>query len=455
MKKTPFCIHAPDTGRAQIRRLAPALAAALALAGALAPAADAIAPEAGRPVVRIARVHDAIGPVSARFMADAIERAEAEKAECVLFELDTPGGLDDSMRLVIKRMLGAQVPVVVYVAPAGARAASAGAFITLAAHVAAMAPNTVIGAAHPVSVGGEAMETNMSAKVANDAAALIRSLAEKRGRNVDWADSAVRQSVSLSETEALAKKVIDLVAPSLDALVKDLDGRVVQINDAPRTIRTVNAVCLETQMTWRDRFLAFISNPNVAYLLFMLGLLGIYFELSNPGAILPGTVGVIAIILALFAFQTMPINIAGIALMVLAVILFILEAKIVSNGVLFLGGLVSMVIGSLMLIDAPDPALRVSLQVIIGAVAVTGAFFAVGVWLSAVALLRRPVSGAPGLVGLEGDARTAINAEGGCAFVAGAHWNARADREIPAGTRVRVLEVTGMTLKVGPLAGGA
>lgn len=445
----------PGTGRTQAGRLALALLAALALAGAGTQAADAIAPETDRPVVRIARVHDAIGPVSARFMADAIERAEAEKAECVLFELDTPGGLDDSMRLVIKRMLGAQVPVVVYVAPAGARAASAGAFITLAAHVAAMAPNTVIGAAHPVSVGGEAMETNMSAKVENDAAALIRSLAEKRGRNVDWADSAVRQSVSLSETEALAKKVIDLVAPSLDALVKDLDGRVVQINGAPRTIRTVNAICLETQMTWRDRFLAFISNPNVAYLLFMLGLLGIYFELSNPGAILPGTVGVIAIILALFAFQTMPINIAGIALMLLAVILFILEAKIVSNGVLFLGGLVSMVIGSLMLIDAPDPALRVSLQVIFGAVAVTGAFFAVGAWLSAVALLRRPFSGAPGLVGLEGDARSAINAEGGCAFVAGAHWNARADREIPAGTRVRILEVTGMTLKVGPLAGGA
>lgn len=440
-------------GRGLVRRLSPPLLAALALALAGTPSAPAGAAEAGRPAVLIARVHDAIGPVSAGFMVDAIERAEADQAECVLFELDTPGGLDDSMRLVIKRMLAARVPVVVYVAPAGARAASAGTFITLAAHVAAMAPNTAIGAAHPVSAGGAAMETNMSEKAANDAAALIRSLAETRGRNVEWADSAVRQSVSLSETEALAKKVIDLVAPSTDELLKKLDGMIVRINDEQRTIHTANAECRELQMSWRDRFLAFMSNPNVAYLLFMLGLLGIYFELSNPGAILPGTVGVIAIILAFFAFQTMSINTAGVALMVLAVILFILEVKVVSYGVLFLGGVVSMLIGSLMLIDAPDPALRVSLQVVIGAVAVTGVFFALGAWLSAVALLRRPVSGAPGMVGLEGDARTAVNADGGCVFTAGAHWSARSEREIPAGTRVRVVAVTGMTLKVEPIAG--
>lgn len=426
------------------------LLAALLLPVLTTTAAEAVAPETTQAVVRIASVHDIIGPISARFMIDAIDRAEAEKAECVVFELDTPGGLNDSMRLIIKRMLSSQVPVVVYVSPSGARAASAGTFITLAAHVAAMAPNTVIGAAHPVSMGGEAMETNMSAKVANDAAAFIRSLAEKRGRNIEWADSAVRQSVSLSETEALTEKVIDLIVPSMDELLDKLDNRVVQVNDAPKTIRTRNAQRIEMQMSWRDRFLAFISNPNVAYLLFMLGLLGIYFELSNPGAILPGTVGVIAIILAFFAFQTMPVNIAGIALMVLAIILFILEIKVVSHGVLMLGGLVSMVIGSLMLIDAPDPALRVSWQVILGAVAVTGVFFAIGAWLSAMALLRRPVSGAQGLLGLEGDARTVITPNGGSVFVAGAHWNAWSDNEIPAGTPVSVLEVKGMALKVGP-----
>ena len=433
-----------------IRRLGLPLLAALSLFAVRTQAADAIEP-ATPAVVLIARVHDVIGPISARFMIDAIARAEAEKAECVVFELDTPGGLDDSMRAIVKRMLAAQVPVVVYVGPAGARAASAGTFITLAAHVAAMAPNTVIGAAHPVSVGGEAMETNMSAKVANDAAALIRSLAESRGRNMEWADSAVHQSVSISETEALAKKMIDFVATSMDELLNKLDGRIVKLNDVPRTLRTKSATRIEMQMTWRDRFLAFISNPNVAYLLFMLGLLGIYFELSNPGAVLPGTVGVIAIILAFFAFQTMTINIAGVALMVLAVILFILEIKAATHGVLIIGGLVSMVIGSLMLIDAPEQALRVSWQVIAGAVAVTGVFFAIGAWLSAVALARRPVTGAPGLLGLEGEARSGINPDGGCVFVAGAHWNAMADQEIPNGTRVRVLAVKGMTLKVGAL----
>jgi len=403
--------------------------------------------------VLVAKVDGVIGPITAKFMIQAIDRAEQQQAECVVFELDTPGGLDDSMRAIIKRIMSAKLPVVVFVAPPGSRAASAGAFITMAAHVAAMSPGTAIGAAHPVTIGQSLQtDTNMEAKVSNDAAAYIRSIAEKRGRNIDWANSAVKESVSLSETEALARKVIDLVAPSTEALMTLLDGRTVKLNETTVTLKTKGAALTRFEMNWRDELLHAIANPNLAYILLMLGLMGLYFELATPGAILPGVVGAISLILAFFAFQTLSVNYAGILLIVLAVVLFIVDIKAATHGVLTVGGLVAMIIGSLMLFNHnPDPAMRVSLQVIIPVVLITGAFFALGVWLSLKAMIRRPVSGVEGLIGQEGDARTAITRDGGTAFVAGAHWNAVADQDITTGTRVRVVEVRQMTLKVEPV----
>ena len=403
--------------------------------------------------VLVAKVDGVIGPITAKFMTEAMDRAERQQAECMVFELDTPGGLDDSMRVIIKRIMSAKVPVVVFVAPPGSRAASAGAFITMAAHIAAMAPGTAIGAAHPVSIGQSLQtDSNMTAKVANDAAAYIRSIAEKRGRNIEWADSAVKESVSLSETEALARKVIDLMAPSTAALMTMLDGRTVKLNESTVTLKTRDAALTRIEMNWHDNLLQAIANPNLAYILLMLGLMGLYFELATPGAILPGVVGAISLILAFFAFQTLSVNYAGILLIVLAVVLFIVDIKAGTHGVLTVGGLVAMAIGSLMLFNHnPDPAMRVSLQVIVPVVLITGAFFALGVWLSLRAMIRRPVSGAEGLVGQEGDARTAISGDKGTAFIAGAHWNAVSDRDIAPGARVKVVAVKQMTLKVEAL----
>ncbi len=390
-----------------------------------------------------------IGPSSARFMVEAIERAEERRAECVIIEMDTPGGLDESMRAIVKKIMASKVPVVVFVAPSGSRAASAGVFITMSAHVAAMAPGTNIGAAHPVSIGlGAKVDSVMAGKTVNDAAAYARSIAGKRGRNAEWAEDAVRESVSISETEALKLRVIDLIAPSLEALLDSLDGRKVAIEEKMIALHTKGAAIVEMRMSWSDRLLAVITNPNIAYVLFMLGLLGLYFELSTPGAVLPGVVGAICLILAFFAFQVLSVSFTGVLLIILAIVLFIAEAKTATNGVLTAGGLIAMTFGSIMLFNDPDPALHASLQVVVPAVLVTGAFFVVGVYLSIRSLRKKPTTGGEALVGQEGDARTPIDAKGGRVFVAGAHWNAFSDGEIAEGKRVRVIAVKGMSLKV-------
>ncbi|NIQ95187.1 MAG: nodulation protein NfeD, partial [Desulfuromonadales bacterium] len=254
----------------------------------------------------------------------------------MVIELDTPGGLMDSMREIIKAMIGSDVPVVVYVSPGGARAASAGAFITIAAHVAAMAPQTNIGAAHPVAGGGQEMDETMTEKVTNDAVAYIRSLAEKRGRNADWAEDAVRKSISSTEQEALEQNVIDLVSPNLETLLQDIDGRTVETSIGEQTLQTAGASVERREMGLRHRILDVISNPNVAYILMMLGMLGLFFELSNPGSIFPGVIGG-CIILAFYAFQTLPVNYAGLLLILLGIILFILEINVTSFGMLAVG----------------------------------------------------------------------------------------------------------------------
>ena len=397
----------------------------------------------------VARMTGIIGPSSARFMVEAIARAEERRAECVIIEMDTPGGLDESMRQIVKKIMTSKVPVVVYVAPSGSRAASAGVFITMAAHVAAMAPGTNIGAAHPVSIGlGAKVDSVMAGKMVNDAAAYARSIAGKRGRNTVWAEDAVRESVSISETEALKLRVIDLIAPSLEALLDSLDGREVAIEEKTVALHTKGAAIVEMKMSWSDRLLAVITNPNIAYVLFMLGLLGLYFELSTPGAVLPGVVGAICLILAFFAFQVLSVSYTGVLLIILAIVLFIVDVKAATHGALTVGGLVAMTFGSIMLFNDPDPALHASLQVIVPVVLVTGAFFVVGVYLSIRSLRKKPTTGGDALVGQEGDARTPIDGKDGKVFVAGAHWNAFSDVEIAEGKRVRVVEVKGMSLKV-------
>ena len=409
----------------------------------------AFAPRSNAGEVIVARMNGIIGPSSARFMVDAIGRAEELGAECVILEMDTPGGLDESMRRIVKKIMTSRVPVVVYVAPSGSRAASAGVFITMAAHVAAMAPGTNIGAAHPVSIGMTAkVDSVMGGKMVNDAAAYARSIAGRRGRNAKWAEDAVRESVSISETEALRLHVIDLVAPSMQALLDSLDGRRIAIDEKTVAPHTKGAAILEMRMNWSDRLLAVITNPNIAYVLFMLGLLGLYFELSTPGAILPGVVGAICLLLAFFAFQVLSVSYTGVLLIILAIVLFIVDVKAATHGALTAGGLVAMTIGSIMLFNDPDPALHASLQVIVPVVLVTGAFFVVGVYLSIRSLRKKPTTGGEALIGQEGDARTLIDGKGGKVFVAGAHWSAFSDQEIAEGKRIRVIGVKGMSLKV-------
>ena len=312
--------------------------------------------------VIVITVSDAITPVTAEYIGKGIDMAADRKAAALVIELDTPGGLDTAMREIIVKMLGSDVPVIVYVSPSGARAASAGVFITLAAHVAAMAPGTNMGAAHPVSLGQGKMDEEMAAKVTNDAAAYIRSIAEKRGRNADWAEEAVRKSVSVTEKEAVKKKIVDLVAEDLTALLKAIDGREVVTATMRKTLKVADATVKREPMGVRLKFLSIITNPNVAYILMILGFYGLFFELSSPGAIFPGVFGGICLILAFYAFQALPVNYAGLMLIVLAIILFLAEIKVVSYGVLTIGGVISMILGSVMLIDAPGdvPYMRIS-----------------------------------------------------------------------------------------------
>ena len=315
---------------------------------------------AARPVLVI-QVEGVIAPSSADYIISAIKRADREVAEALVIELDTPGGLDLSMRSIIKEMLAAERPIVVYVSPSGARAASAGAFITLAAHVAAMAPGTNIGAAHPVNMGGE-MGKEMNKKVTNDAAAYIRTIAEKRGRNVQWAEDAVRKSVSATEKEAVKLKIVDLVSEKLDDLLAAIDGRTVTTASGKVILHTKGVEVKRIDMGLRDKVLKVISDPTIAYILLMLGLAGLYFELSTPGAILPGILGGICLILAFYAFQTLPINYAGLLLILLAIILFIAEVKVASHGLLAAGGIAAMILGSMMLIKSSEPFMRISLD---------------------------------------------------------------------------------------------
>ncbi|MCK5423331.1 MAG: nodulation protein NfeD, partial [Deltaproteobacteria bacterium] len=371
-----------------------------------------------------------INPVVAEFTTKAIRRAASEGAECLIIQMDTPGGLDLSMRSIIKEMLNADIPVIVYVSPGGARAASAGAIITLAADIAAMAPGTNIGAAHPVSLGGGKMGEEMAAKVENDAAAYVESIAIKKNRNKEWAIKAVRESVSITEIEALKINVIDLIASDLNDLLSQIDGREIKTASGVKKLTTKNIAVNYSEMGLREKILDTLSNPNIAYILMMIGMLGLYFELSNPGAIFPGAIGVISLILAFFAFQTLPVNYAGILLILLALILFILEIKVTSFGMLSVGGIISLTLGSLMLFDSSVPFLRVSYDFIIPVVAVTSAFFIVAISLAVKAQRRKPTTGKEGLLGSTGIVKSKIDPQGKV-FIHGEYWDAISDEIIP------------------------
>jgi membrane-bound serine protease (ClpP class) len=432
-----------ETATSPARLIARALLAAAGVC-LLAPPLPASARQ-----VNVIRVESVISPSSADYIVSAIKQAEKDKVAALVIELDTPGGLDTSMRVIIKEMLAAERPIVVYVAPSGARAASAGAFITLAAHTAAMAPGTNIGAAAPVAMGGQ-MDKTMERKVTNDAAAYMRTIAEKRGRPIDLAEEWVRKATAKTETEALKAKLIDLISPKLDDLLQAIDGRVVTTAAGKVKVETKNAVVNRGEMNLRERILKIITDPTIAYLLLILGLAGLYFEFSTPGAILPGVLGAIALILALYAFSQLPINYAGVLLILLGIVLFIAEIKVVSHGVLTAGGLTSMVLGSLMLIDAPAPYMRISLWAILGTAGGTALFFLFVVGAGVKALRARTVTGMEGLIGEVGVVRARL-APRGQVFLRGELWTAEAEGEVEAGESVRVTGVDGLTLRVVPV----
>lgn len=387
------------------------------------------------------RIQGAINPVVADFVADELGRANAAAAPAFLIELDTPGGLDSAMRRIIQSVLASRTPVIVYVAPSGARAASAGALITLAADFAVMAPGTNIGAATPVSIGvGGGMDETMKHKVVNDAVAYARSIAEQRGRNPDWAERIVRDGASTAAVAALELKVIDLVADSRAELLKQLDGRRYLRDGKELRLALAGVEPVFAEMSWSRRILNAVSDPTVAYLLMMLGLLGIFFEISQPGVILPGVVGALAILLALFAFQALPINYVGVLLILLGLVLFILEIKVTSYGMLSVGAIVALTLGSLMLIDTPDPVMRISLAVIAATVASCTGFILFCLWYVTRSQKSRVVTGREGLVGEQGRAVTPVHEEGQV-FVHGEYWNAYAEEPVAAGAAVEVILV--------------
>jgi len=398
--------------------------------------------------VFFAEVDGIINPATAKFIIESIDQAVQQGGQCLIVQLDTPGGLMDSMRNIVKKILASPIPIIVYVAPGGARAASAGVFITMSAHVAVMAPGTHIGAAHPVTLGAEGKESKtMSEKIVNDTVSYVKTIAKTRGKNVDWAEKAVRKSVSITEEEALKLNVIDMISPNLQDLLTKIDGRVVKFNGVTRTLLTKGVQPQFMRMSWRYRLLDTISNPSIAYILLMLGIYGIFFELSTPGAILPGVVGGIFLILAFYALQMLPINFAGLALILFAIILFIAEIKVVSHGLLSVGGVISLFLGSLMLIENPTEYMRISLSVIIPAVLVSAAFFTFAVTKAIKARLTKPTTGMEGLIGEIGTVSTPIALEGKVA-IHGEFWNAISDQRIEAGEKAQVIGVVNLKLKV-------
>ncbi|MEE9594059.1 MAG: nodulation protein NfeD [Candidatus Hydrothermarchaeales archaeon] len=398
--------------------------------------------------IYVLEVEGVIDSVVSGYVAKGINIAIEDDAEAIVIQMDTPGGLDISMRTIIKDVLESEVPVVVYVYPGGARAASAGSFILMAAHVTAMAPGTNVGAAHPVAigVGGTA---DVSEKIVNDAAAYMKSIAEARGRDTEVAQSFVYNSTSITARDAMEKGIVDIVAGDYDALLEELDGYSVDVASGKKTIKTQGAVVKRLPMSASERFLHTISNPTVAYILFLAGMYGIIFELQNPGAILPGVLGGISMLLALWSFQALSVSATGIAFIIFAVILFIAELYTPTMGILAAGGIMSLILGSILLINAEkEPYVRISLSVIISTAFITALFFLFVVGLTVKTQRKKPTTGIEGMVGLKGETKTELDPEGSI-FVHGETWHARATAgSISKGKKIKVVDVENLTLIV-------
>jgi len=398
------------------------------------------------------KVDGTINPATADFIHGGIKKAATEKASCLLIHLNTPGGLLKSTRVIVSDILNSPVPVIVYVSPGGAHAGSAGVFITMAAHIAAMAPGTNIGAAHPVALQA-VMDSTMNEKTTNDAAAFIRSIAEKRKRNVEWAENAVRKSHSYSETEALEYSVIDFIARDDEELLNIVHGKQVAINSGLINLQTKGAKIESLEMTFIGKLLDTISDPNIAYILFLLGMYGLLFELYSPGAILPGIVGVISLILAFYSMHSLPVNYAGLALIIFAIILFLLEIKIVSHGLLAIGGIVSLLLGSMMLIrsDSGLDMARISRGVIYAATAVSALFFLFVLSFGIRAQRSKVVTGIEAMIGNTGEVIEILNPTG-TVRVNGEIWNAESlSGAITRGEKVRIKEMRNLKLYVEPI----
>ena len=403
-----------------------------------------------KPVFNVIKVEGVITSPTAKYIANSIEEAQKAGAEGIIILLDTPGGMDTAMRDIAKSILNAPLPVIVFVYPPGARAASAGVIITEAAHIAAMAPGTNIGAAHPVAIGlggSGGMDKTMSKKVENDAAAYARSIAKTRGRSEEWVEKAVRKSESITADEALKLNVIDFVAPDVDKLLAAIDKKEITLASGKKKISTKNAVINNKEMGTRQGILAAISDPNISYILLLIGLAGLYFELSTPGAILPGVIGGISLLLAFFGLSTLPVNYTGILLIIFGVILFIAEIKVMSHGILTVGGVISLVFGSLLLFDSPEPALRISLHVLIPAVLLVSGFFIAVIWMAIKAQRRKHFTGTEAMIGAEAEVLTDIANEGKV-FIKGQYWKATSEKPIKKGAKVKILKVEDLSLIV-------
>jgi membrane-bound serine protease (ClpP class) len=395
-------------------------------------------------------VNDAIHPITDEYIGRAIAEAEHNKDQALLIEINTPGGLLESTRDIIEKILASPVPVIIYVTPSGSRAASAGFFILESADVAAMAPGTNTGAAHPVSLGGGKMDDTMKEKIENDSAALMRSVVSKRGRNVEIAETAVRQSKSFTDQEALTQKLIDYVAPSEDDLFKQLQGKQVKRFDGQTiTLNLVGDPVRPFDMTLKQHILGYLMDPNIAFILFAVGALALYVEFNHPGAVVPGTVGVVFILLAVFAFNLLPVRFAAIVLILASFALFALEAKFATHGVLAIGGIVTLTLGGLLLVDAPIPEMRVHL---LTALAVSIPLGLITVFLMSIALKARHnkvVTGVQGLIGEIGLTQSALSPQGKV-FIHGELWDAISSANVPAGQPVVVRQVKGLQLSVDP-----
>ena len=399
--------------------------------------------------VTVITIDGGIGPATAMYIRNGLDDAIESNSKALIIKLNTPGGLLESTRNIASYLLDSEIPVIVYVAPGGARAGSAGVFITLAGHIAAMAPGTNIGAAHPVGLGGTSDTTVMGQKVENDAAAFVRTIAQKRNKNADWAERAVRESISSTENEAYEEGVIDYIANDMKELLRLCEGHLIKIDKKEFQLEVKDAKIVYRDMNWKEAFLSFISNPNIAYILMLVGVYGIFFEFKSPGSIFPGTLGGISILLAAYSLQMMPINYVGLALIVLGILLFILEIFIISYGMLSVGGVISFAIGSIMLIDSPHEFMRISMGLIITASIITAILLGIIIYYAIKAQKVQKVTGEFTIIGDTGIARTNISPGlPGKVHIQGEIWQAVSDEIILANTEVIVTDVKSMVITV-------